>query len=77
MLQYVIMHYVIIKLFLNCIYFLWGLAFECFSTLGTNKKWNENGNPTECKLEAGYSIRKCVSFRTGEFKQKQYCFLPN
>ena len=42
-----------------------GLAFECYSTLGTNKKWNDDGNPTECKLEAGYSIRKCVKFRTG------------
>ena len=42
-----------------------GLGFDCYSTLGTNKKWNDDGNPTECKLEAGYSIRKCVKFRTG------------
>ena len=43
-----------------------GNAFECYSTLGTNKKWNDPGNPTECKLEAGYSIRKCVKFKTGK-----------
>ena len=53
-------------LLINDFYQYAGNAFECYSTLGTNKKWNDPGNPTECKLEAGYSIRKCVKFKTGK-----------
>lgn len=42
-----------------------GMAFQCYSTLGTNKKWNDNGNEVECRMEAGFIKRKCVKFKTG------------
>ena len=32
--------------------------------MGTNKKWNDNGNESECRIEAGFTRRKCIKFNT-------------
>ena len=49
------------------IYLHSGYAFQCYNTLGTSKKWNDNGNEVECRIEAGYTRRKCVKFNTGRY----------
>ena len=40
-------------------------SLECFSSNGQSKKWNDDGEPYQCKVEPGAIKRHCVKFTRG------------
>ena len=40
-------------------------SLECFSSNGQSKKWDDDGEPYQCKVEPGAVKRHCVKFTRG------------
>ena len=40
-------------------------SLECFSSNGQSKKWDDDGEPYQCKVEPGAIKRHCVKFTRG------------
>ena len=50
------------------VYFLFAdlvSSLECFSSNGQGKKWDDDGEPYQCKVEPGAIKRHCVKFTRG------------
>ena len=50
------------------VYFLFAdlvSSLECFSSNGQSKKWDDDGEPYQCKVEPGAIKRHCVKFTRG------------
>ena len=50
------------------VYFLFAdlvSSLECFSSNGQSKKWDDDGEPYQCKVEPGAINRHCVKFTRG------------